>query len=127
MTAEMAVVLGAIIAGVFSTVSCFVNNAYQAKKRDAEQDATMKDIDHKNEVTSIQIKNDFNASISEINAQIQQSIAILDCKFDELTKKVEKHNNIVERTYKLESDSALVDEKLKVINKRLLDLEKVGV
>ena len=44
----------------------------------------------------------------------------------ELEKKVDKHNNLVERTYHLEEKAALMEEKIKVANHRLEDIEKGG-
>lgn len=44
-------------------------------------------------------------------------------KIEELTKQVEKHNSVIERTFKLEEHAAVVDEKIKVANKRIADLE----
>lgn len=41
----------------------------------------------------------------------------------QLEKKVDKHNTVIERTYKLEQGAALIDEKIKVVNHRLGDLE----
>ena len=38
-------------------------------------------------------------------------------------KKVEKHNNLITRTYKLEQEFAVMDEKVKVANHRIDDLE----
>lgn len=50
-------------------------------------------------------------------------------KFEEklnlLEKKQDKHNNLIERTYKNESDIKLLQEKLKVENHRVSDLEDV--
>lgn len=60
------------------------------------------------------------------HAQVQKTQALMEYKLDQLTKAVEKHNNLVERTYKLEQDSALHDEQIKVVNHRLDDLEKIG-
>ncbi|RJU65902.1 hypothetical protein DW709_09635 [Coprococcus sp. AM27-12LB] len=40
-------------------------------------------------------------------------------RIDQLEKKVEKHNSIVERTY-------LLEEKVKVANHRIEDLERKG-
>lgn len=45
-------------------------------------------------------------------------------RIEQLEKKVDKHNQIVERTFKLEEDVALHDEKLKVANHRITDLEE---
>lgn len=50
--------------------------------------------------------------------------ALIEYKLDELTKKVEKHNSIIERTYKLEEQTALQEEKIKVANHRIDDLER---
>ena len=47
-------------------------------------------------------------------------------RIEQLEKKVDKHNNIIERTYKLEDNDKLLEEKIKVTNHRLDDLEKKG-
>ena len=62
----------------------------------------------------------------QIEASISQKIALLNEKFDELTRKVEKHNGLVERTYKLESDVKLMQEKQSVANHRIDKKEKKG-
>nr|DAG72573.1 MAG TPA: hemolysin XhlA [Caudoviricetes sp.] len=51
---------------------------------------------------------------------------LLDYRLTKLEEKVDKHNNVVERTYKLEELTALQEEKIKVANHRIEDLEKVG-
>ena len=56
-----------------------------------------------------------------------ETIALIDYKLTELSKRVDKHNNVIERTYKIEEHESVIDEKLKVINHRLHDLEKDGV
>ena len=45
-------------------------------------------------------------------------------RLEQLEQKVEKHNNLVERTYNLEESAAVTDEKIRVINNRLKDLER---
>ena len=60
------------------------------------------------------------------HAQNQKTQALIEYRLDQLTKAVEKHNSIVERTYKLEQDSALHEEQIKVANHRIDDLEKIG-
>ena len=44
-------------------------------------------------------------------------------RIEQLEKKVEKHNNVLERVYKLEQKEAVVDEKIAVANHRIDDLE----
>lgn len=38
---------------------------------------------------------------------------------------MEKHNNLITRTFKLEQDFAVLDEKMKVANHRIDDLEDI--
>ena len=51
------------------------------------------------------------------------TIALVEYKLDQLAKKVDLHNNAVERLYKVEEKVAIHDEKFKVANHRLHDLE----
>ena len=44
-------------------------------------------------------------------------------RIEQLEKKVEKHNNVTERVYKLEQKEAVVDEKIAVVKQRIDDLE----
>lgn len=62
--------------------------------------------------------------ITKVNSNVQQQIAIIEIKIDELSKRVEKHNNVIERTYKLEQESAVHTEQIKVANHRIEDLER---
>jgi hypothetical protein len=48
---------------------------------------------------------------------------LIEYKLDELTKRVDKHNNVIERVYKLEQNEAVVNEQIKVANHRIDDLE----
>ena len=58
----------------------------------------------------------------------QQSrvMAILQVKLEELARQVDKHNSVIERTYRLEESVALHEEKIKVANHRIDDLERGG-
>lgn len=44
-------------------------------------------------------------------------------RLEQLEKKVQAHNNLIERTYKLEERTELQEEKIKVANHRIEDLE----
>ena len=44
----------------------------------------------------------------------RKSQALIDYKIQELDKKVEKHNNIIERTYALEDEVHILEEKMKL-------------
>lgn len=45
-------------------------------------------------------------------------------RIEQLEKKVEKHNQVVDRVYKLERADAVEEEEIKVINHRINDLEQ---
>jgi len=49
----------------------------------------------------------------------RKSTALIIYRIEQLEKKVEKHNNIIERTY-------LLEEKMKVANHRIEDLERAA-
>ncbi|MCI7181891.1 MAG: hypothetical protein SOY12_00690 [Schaedlerella sp.] len=51
------------------------------------------------------------------HGQQEKTRALMEYKLDELTKRVEKHNSVVERTY-------ILEEKMKVANHRIDDLKR---
>lgn len=56
-------------------------------------------------------------------AQHDKTIALIDYKLEQLTERVDKHNSVVERMYKLEQQTEVQEEKIKVANHRIDDLE----
>ena len=48
-------------------------------------------------------------------------------RVEQLEKKVEKHNGVIERVYKLEQEHAVDTEKIAVANHRIEDLERAVV
>ena len=54
----------------------------------------------------------------------RKSTALIAYRLEQLEQKVSKHNNLVERTYALEESVALAEERQKVANHRIDDLEK---
>lgn len=50
-------------------------------------------------------------------------IRLMSYRIEQLEKKQDKHNNLIERTYKLEERTAVQEEQLKVANHRIDDLE----
>ena len=45
-------------------------------------------------------------------------------RIEQLEKKVDKHNNLIERMFKAEENINILDEKIKVANHRIEDLEE---
>ena len=52
-----------------------------------------------------------------------KSQALIAYRLEQLEDKVNKHNNLVERMYKVEELTAVQEEQIKVANHRLSDLE----
>lgn len=46
-------------------------------------------------------------------------------RIEQLEKKVDKHNNIIERVYGLEQNEAVISQQIKVSDHRIEDLEKI--
>lgn len=106
-------IITALISG-FTTLLVAIGTWLVTAKKDRQEnkELLMKNI------------NELKDEITSVNANVQQHIAIIDIKIDELSNRVEKHNNVIERTYKLEQDSAIHTEQIKVANHRIEDLER---
>ena len=48
-------------------------------------------------------------------------------RIEQLEKKVDKHNNVIERVFRLEDNDRLLEEKINFANHRIADLEKINV
>lgn len=59
-----------------------------------------------------------------VKEQHNKTIALIEYKLDEVTKRVDKHNSVIERTYRLEESQAVMQEQIKVANHRIADLEE---
>lgn len=53
----------------------------------------------------------------------KKTTALVVYRLEQLEKKVDKHNQVIERTYKLEERSEVLEERVKVANHRIDDLE----
>ncbi|MBR4023248.1 MAG: hypothetical protein IKI94_11800 [Ruminococcus sp.] len=51
------------------------------------------------------------------------SSKLTNYRIEQLEKKQEKYNSLIERTFRLEERAEVTDEKIKVINHRLSDIE----
>ena len=91
----------AIITGAVAILVCMINNASQQKRSDKQHQVTMEATEKQHNTT----------------------IALIEYKLDQLTHKVDLHNNAVERLYEVEKKCDLYDEKFRVANHRIDDLE----
>ena len=56
----------------------------------------------------------------------EKTQALIEYRLRALESKMDKHNQVVERVYKLEERAEVVDERIRVANHRIDDLEKKG-
>ena len=69
---------------------------------------TLTELDKKSELSD-----------AKLDAKLEKHQAVTDTKLDELTRKVEKHNNMIERTYQLEGRMTEVEHDIKDIKGRV--------
>jgi hypothetical protein len=65
----------------------------------------------------------FAGTISGTFGGIVVSSRLTNYRLEQLESKVNKHNNLIERTFKIEERQTLHEEQLKVANHRIKDLE----
>lgn len=57
-------------------------------------------------------------------AGIMVNSKITNLRIEQLERKVDKHNQVIDRVYALERRDAVVEEEMKVANHRISDLEE---
>ena len=58
--------------------------------------------------------------------QNKQTRNLIEYRLKELEKKQDKHNSVIERVFAVEKVEEILEEKIKVVNHRLEDLEREG-
>lgn len=58
--------------------------------------------------------------------QLKGQIAVIENKIETLSERVNKHNNLIERTYALERRNDVLDERIQSIARRVNDMENDG-
>ena len=69
---------------------------------------TLAELDKKSELSD-----------AKIDAKLERHQAVTDTKIDELTRKVEKHNNMIERVYQLEGRMTETEHDIKDLKGRV--------
>ena len=98
----MSNIVPALVSAFITLVVCLINNA----------------------VTLNKSREELKQHNLEVQAIHNQSLALLEEKLSTLSKNVEKHNQVVERVYALEKQTEVQEEKIRVANHRIEDLEK---
>ena len=72
-----------------------------------------------NRHTLVELDKKSELSDAKIDAKLERHQAVTDTKIEELTRKVEKHNNMIERTYQLEGRMTEVEHDIRDIKGRV--------
>lgn len=99
------------------------------QKSDQEQQLEALKTDIKNELAQHRQEyldgiNDVRNSITDMKASYQQTAATIELRIEQLEKKQDKHNSVIERTYELEKVTSVLDDKVKSAHHRLDSLER---
>lgn len=129
----------ALIAGVVTLITTLATLQVTMKKdRDKQRDDLKAELikyheKNREEIQDIR-QNDLRVlrdDVTTMAASLQQKIAIIEMELGHtrndittLSTRVEKHNNVIERVFRLEETDKLLDEKISVANHRILDLEQ---
>lgn len=115
---------------ILSIVANIVAIAYFAGKLKAQSEAhsnTLAEIKENFKETIAELKKDFKDKLQELKDNIYEKMNTNARNFkehiDRLEEKQDKHNSIIERTYRLEKNEELHEEQIKVANHRIEDLE----
>ena len=63
------------------------------------------------------------ATVAAVVVTNKKSNTLIAYRLEQLEKKVDKHNTVIERTYELEKGYAVLEDKIKSAQHRLDDLE----
>lgn len=92
----------ALIAAGATLLVCLINNHYQHKQFEAQVQQQREESDQKH----------------------NETISLVTYRLEQLEKKQDRYNNIISRTYELEKSEKILEEKMKVVNHRVDDLEQ---
>lgn len=66
------------------------------------------------------------AQHNQVLSEMDKKDALQAQRIEQLEKKMDKHNQLIERTYAVEKRIELIEKDIKVANHRIEDLEKKG-
>lgn len=116
-----------LIGAVLSFIATSKKLQKESEKAQQEQiDSLRKDInkkldDHRSEY--LHEIGDVKQKITDTKIEYEKTVIKITGQIDNLTEKVNRHNNLVERMYAVEQATAVQTEQIKVANHRIEDLE----
>lgn len=121
----------ALISGVVTLLVSFGTwNVSMKKDRDELKDQLRQTLTEYYEKNRSEIRNirendlqEIRNDLTSMGSTLREEIAVIKVNITTLSDRVDKHNNVIDRTYKLEQASALHEEQLKNMDHRVNNLE----
>lgn len=116
-------ILTTVCTSIFTVFGIWLTEKAQTKRKGMDIDANKEHDNYlrlESRINSLDNKVDgLTDIVSEFKAAHQQTVTMIEV----LSDRVEKHNNVIERTYECERLISVHEEKIKVANHRIDDLE----
>ncbi len=116
---EWTTIISTIITGLVSLAVAIGTWRVTMKKDREKQFDDLKTVLDRHREEYIGGIRDVQEDITGVNATVQQQIAIIELKIDTLSERVDKHNEVIDRTYALENTTAVHEEKIKQLEKEV--------
>lgn len=117
---EILALLGAL-GTIVGIISAFLGYKQGIKKEGANNGTLLTDVGYiKRSVDDL--KHDQKEITKTIDGLTERVIRVED-SVRQLDERVDKHNSVIDRTYILKKQGGIVEEKIKVLNHRIEDLE----
>ena len=117
-------ILTIVCTPLFTVIGIIINQKAETKRKkmdvEANKDQDMSSLLDGRITTLFNKVDELTDTVSELKAAHQQTVTLIEV----LSERVEKHNNVIERTYALEKQVAVLDNREKVSENRLSDLER---
>ncbi len=109
----METIISALIAAAATLGVCLLNNNHQLKRLEAQLKQQREEAEAQREL-----------QLKEAEKKHDETIMLIEYKLEHIEKKVDLHNNAVERLYIVERKLEVDEEKIRVSNHRIDDLER---
>lgn len=116
-------ILTIICTPLFTVFGIWLTEKGQTKRKGMDVNASKERENYarlESKISTLESKvDDLADTVSELKGAHQQTVTMIEV----LSERVEKHNNVIDRTYQCEKMILLLEEKSRVANHRIDDLE----
>ena len=115
MTEAYIPIVNTLISSGISLIVAFGTWHVTMKKDREKQTEEVKQVLDKHREENLSRIQELKDEVSSIKSTVQLNQAVTNEKIDTLSDRVERHNNVIDRTYKLEREMAVAKEEISVV------------